>query len=96
MATTTYKIDCGFSSFLLRANFAEASSGITVDFGGDFDEDDTWSTTPFQVADAGHDVEKAVRLVLEQDSEWYVDPSDDRDEEAQLEALMERVTIREV
>lgn len=63
MAVNQYKCTMTFASFRFEADFAEAASNIRSL--PDDDEDGDGEALPFQVADAGHDPERAALLLLE-------------------------------
>jgi hypothetical protein len=74
--TKTYRVKLTFGSFLLRANFSEASSNISTNFDPD-EEMDSWSPTRFQVADSCHNEKNAAVLVLKDcGQDFWLDPSD--------------------
>lgn len=92
---TEYEVDCGFSSFRISVDLEQAPALISTNFDPDWEEA-SWDGTPYQTADARHDLEGAIRLVLEYCPNWYVDPSDPRSEEDQLDDLMGHMKVREI
>ncbi len=91
---TTYKGTMNFDTLYLRADFSEASCQI------EYETDGEWESSPYQVADACHDVETAYRLVIG----WlgpdyygydydYDDDDDDDDMPPGLRDCMEQLEI---
>lgn len=84
-----YTADLGFDKLVFFANFAEASAPIYYE-GPDGEQ----VSTPYQTADACHDADRALRLIVEHlGSDYYADPSSSRSDEAQLDALLESVEM---
>jgi len=85
---TTYRVTLPFATFRLRADFDRAGSDIEVNFDPDAD-DDSWGHTPYQAADARHDVAAAARLAVEHcGRDWYAEPGDEREDEDILDEVM--------
>lgn len=73
---TIYRCKTTFGSFQFAADFAQASSNICIvpDRG---DNECEGGSTPFQVADAGHDPDAAAQLLLKYfGRDYWCDPSD--------------------
>ena len=93
---TTYRVRLPFASFLLRADFAQASSPLEVNYDPD-EGDDSWGPTPYQVADARHEPSQAARLAVQDcGRDWYAYPDDDRDDCEILDALIRDAGIKKI
>lgn len=68
MTTNIYTCDLGFDILKIRCDFAQASSTIEYQASN---SDDDWVNTPFQCADACHEITRAFELVIEYLGEDY-------------------------
>jgi hypothetical protein len=73
-----YTCDLGFDILKIRCDFAQASSNIDYQASND----DDWISTPFQCADACHEINKAFELVIEYlGTDYWKCPDQDIDED---------------
>jgi hypothetical protein len=86
----TYTANLPFEpKFLFAANLAHASAPIYI-----VDDDGTFLPTQYRTADCGHSIRDALRCaIVACGEEFYVDPSDPRPSEEQLEELVMRSRI---
>lgn len=63
--TTTTKHAVHGVNFWISADFAQASDAIYANFRSDKADSPDWQLTPFQVADAQHDQERAAEMIAD-------------------------------
>lgn len=78
-------------SLTISAELANASSPIHY-----MTDDGDFVSTPFQTADARHDMRRAMRIAIEfLGSDWYANPDDDRDDDEIVDDIMGSIDIDE-
>lgn len=98
MSEYTIKLRFG-DTLRVEANLAEASAPIKIinDHDGDWRCEETVTSTPYQTADARHDVRRMARLVLQfLGSDYWLDPSIpivDTEDEYTINGLSEEAYI---
>lgn len=97
MSAETWRVRLPWGdTFLIRFDLARSESAIQANW--DPDEDPgSWSSTPYQCADARHDVRRAVRRVIGWcGRDFYAAPHDSRESEETLDEVMSHVQITEM
>jgi hypothetical protein len=87
MTTLTAKLPWG-EKLRLSVDLGQASAGIS------YERDGEWVDTPYQTADASHDADRAVRLVLDWfGRSYFAEPDDERPSDLILDEVMAMITI---
>lgn len=94
MDTTTHRIDLGFATFLLRTDLVRSEAPIATNFDPE-EEEESWSETGHQTADARHSLDGAIRLAIAGcGRDWYAAPNDDRDDDEILDELVSGAKVK--
>lgn len=96
MSQTIYTANIkGIGTFRFSADLDRASAPICIEGQDDLEDEQRWTQTQYQTADARHRRDDALRLALRAcGREYYADPDDRRDESEILNELLDGVEAR--